>query len=190
LHEEALRHAGQRCAGEADIICQDNTDAPRGGLERVYTAPGLPDLTKIEFPRKRNPILDIPSLDLSNLFDFGGTDRADVLNKALGGSQGPVSRLLGSLKGRLATMFMEGGFDFLLKSSLTGQTARAFIRSMFESRLLAFMLENKEAIVRAGSEPLGAIFSRRSSRLAVGAPLTANFALLRPSTANAIAITK
>jgi radical SAM superfamily enzyme YgiQ (UPF0313 family) len=174
--EEALRHADSVVQGEADVIWPKIiADAARGGLERVYTAPGLPDLTKIEFPRKRNPILDIPSLDLSSLSDFGGTDRADVLNKALSGSQGTVSRLLGSLKGRLATMFMEGGFDFLLKSSLTGQATRAFIRSLLEKRLLAFMLENKEAIVRAGSEPMGGYLIKKVMQVGRGCPVDCEF---------------
>ena len=174
--EEALRHADSVVQGEADVIWPKIiTDAARGGLERVYTAPGLPDLTKIEFPRKRNPILDIPSLDLSSLSGFGGTDRADVLNKALSGSPGLVSRLFGNLKGRLATMFMEGGFDFLLKSRLTGQTARAFIRSMLEKHLLAFMLENKEAIVRAGSEPMGGYTIKKIIQVGRGCPVDCEF---------------
>jgi radical SAM superfamily enzyme YgiQ (UPF0313 family) len=174
--EEALRHADSVVQGEADVIWPKIiTDAARGGLERVYAAPGLPDLTKIEFPRKRNPILDIPSLDLSSLSGFGGTDRADVLNKALSGSQGAVSRLLGNLKGRLATMLMEGGFDFLLKSSLTGHTTRAFMRSMLEKRLLEFMLENKEALMRAASEPMGGYLLKKVIQVGRGCPVDCEF---------------
>ncbi len=173
--EEALRHADSVVQGEADVIWPKViTDAARGGLERVYTAPGLPDLTKIEFPRKRNPVLDVPSLDLSRL-SFGGTDRASIVTKALSGSQGTVSRLLGDLKGRLATMFMEGGFDFLLKSRLTGQAARAFIRSMLENRLPAFMLENKEALIRAASEPMGGYILKKILQVGRGCPVDCEF---------------
>ncbi|MDY7017105.1 MAG: B12-binding domain-containing radical SAM protein [Nitrospirota bacterium] len=174
--DEALRHADSVVQGEADLIWPKViTDAARGRLERVYTADELPDLTKVKFPRKRNPVLDIPSLDLSSLFDFGGTYRADVMTKALSGSPGLVSRLLGSLKGRLATMFMEGGFDFLLKSRLTGQTTRAFIRSLLEKRLLEFMLENKEAIIRSGSEPMGGYLIKKVMQVGRGCPVDCEF---------------
>jgi len=173
--EEALRHADCVVQGEADVIWPKIiTDAARGGLERVYAAPGLPDLTKIEFPRKRNPVLDIPSLDLSRL-SFGGTDRAGVVTKALSGSNSMTSRLLGNLKGRLATMFMEGGFDFLLKSRLTGQAARAFMRPILESRLLASMLENKEALIRSGSEPMGGYLVKKILQVGRGCPVDCEF---------------
>jgi radical SAM superfamily enzyme YgiQ (UPF0313 family) len=173
--EEALRHADCVVQGEADFIWpQIIADASRGRLERVYKAPGLPDLTKIEFPRKRNPVLEIPSLDLSRL-SFGGTDRAGIVTKALSGSNGMTSRLLGNLKGRLATMFMEGGFDFLLRSNITGPTTRAFIRSLLEKRLLEFMLENKEAIIRAGSEPMGGYILKKILQVGRGCPVDCEF---------------
>jgi hypothetical protein len=90
-------------------------DADANRLTRVYTAPRLPDLTKIAFPRRRNPVLDVPSLDLSALVDLGGVeghDRAEVFRHALRQDPGALSRLLGALQGRLAAMAMEGSFDF------------------------------------------------------------------------------
>lgn len=177
--EEALRHADSVVQGEADEIWPGIVaDAEAGRLARVYTAPRLPDLAGIIFPRRRNPVLDIPSLDLSALADLGGAEghgRAEVLRHALRQDPGPLSRLLGALQGRLAAMAMEGSFDFLLRSRLTAPRVRDLLHNLIGQRLYAFLKENREAVIQAVSGPLGGYLVKKILQVGRGCPVDCEF---------------
>lgn len=181
--EEAKRHADSVVMGEADEIWETVLeDARKNNLQPLYKAPRLPDLSSLQFKRKRNPTLDFPPIDteyiVSRLWGDSEGDASKEMIKTFMRKDEDRDSLWASIKttpNLILRKLVEGDFDGLLGIPVLGSIFRAMLQFGVRKAFLPFLLKNLDLYFKMFDQPLGGYPIRKVLQVGRGCPVDCEF---------------